>query len=428
MYQTVQRLIDFGIEPNRLWWVRLDHPLLMSWSLGDIMRQISEISRASEKSPVYVFLDEVTYAKEWDLWLKTWHDDRWPVRLVGASSATAAIRQRGTESGVGRWDEQFLAPYLFTEFLALRDKTVECAVRPTLRATIENLPQTWDSSIILSEMRRRFILTGGFPELLIQSKPSDDEASSVLKSQRVLRNDAVEKAVYKDIPQAFTLRDPEKLERLLYVLAGQITGILSPNSIATDIGLSTKTLETYVAFLERAFLVFTLNNYGPSEESVQRRGKRVYFVDGAVRNAALLRGISPIHDTAEMGLLVENMAASHLRALAWQEGVRLYHWRQKTWEIDLVYDHPEQPIAFEVTMSTSHAMTGIREFQQKYPQFAGSCYIVHPDAPLRLPEGTRPGEIPLDAFLVAVGAQEQLALTNRLGVHVTAKDSQKRLF
>src|SRR5688572_18952926 len=30
MYQTVRRLIVEGVEPSRLWWLRLDHPLLMN--------------------------------------------------------------------------------------------------------------------------------------------------------------------------------------------------------------------------------------------------------------------------------------------------------------------------------------------------------------------------------------------------------------
>ena len=59
----------------------------------------------------------------------------------------------------------------------------------------------------------------------------DDIANQVLESQRVLRSDAVERAVYKDIPQAARVDNPMMLERLLYVLAGQVTGLLSPTNI-----------------------------------------------------------------------------------------------------------------------------------------------------------------------------------------------------
>ena len=85
MYQTVQKLIDAGISINKLWWLRLDHPLLMQISLGTLVRFIVNVSNASEDNPAYVFLDELTYAKEWDLWLKTFYDDRWPIRIIGTS-------------------------------------------------------------------------------------------------------------------------------------------------------------------------------------------------------------------------------------------------------------------------------------------------------------------------------------------------------
>jgi predicted AAA+ superfamily ATPase len=428
MYQTVSALIEHGIRPNRLWWLRLDHPLLMDWPLGDLVQQIIQASNATAREPAFVFLDELTYADRWDLWLKTFFDEHYPVRIVGTSSATAAMRQRGTESGVGRWDEQYLAPYLFTEYLDLvrRRKSFECgtSLGDTIGKAIDGQLQITG----LAEDRRRFLLTGGFPELLLSEK-RPDEASELLRSQRVLRSDAIEKAIYKDIPQAFKIDDPTKLERLLYVLAGQMTGVMSTRTIATDIQSTAPTVERYVGFLERAFMVFTLQNYSPTEESIQRRGKRLYFVDGAVRNAALLRGIAPLGDSTERGILVENMAASHLRALAYQEQVRLYYWRQKDdLEVDLVYDHPDDPLAFEVTASASHHYKGLMAFQQKFARFRGRCYLVSESTDLVQATDDRPGRLPLDVFLVLVGCQEQRALENRIGKMATAEGNQLLLF
>jgi len=415
MYQTVQRLIDEGVSPNRLWWFRLDHPLLMDFSLGSLALAACEMVSATVADPVYIFLDELAYADKWDLWLKTFYDEQWPLRLVGTSSATATIRQRGTESGVGRWDEQFLAPYQFSEYLDLKGRHIDASCEPSLGLTIEK----WIDEAIdippLAEQRRQFLLIGGFPELLLQSK-FDDEVSEILRSQQVLRADAIEKAVYKDIPQEFSVQNPAQLERLLYTLAGQITGILSPRKIATDVGLSSVTTEKYISYLERAFLIFTLQNYSTSEETIQRRGKKVYFVDGAVRNAALSRGISPLGDSAEMGHLLENMAASHLRALAEQTRVRIYHWRQgKKAEVNLIYDHPDHPLAFEIASDRSHSTRGLSAFQKEYPRFRGRCYLVATDAIPKRPTIDAPGHLPFDWFLLAVSRQADNALVQRLG-------------
>ncbi len=420
MYQTVRRLLNEGIASNRLWWMRLDHPILMRFSLDILVRSIVTLTKADAKRPVFLFLDELNYSSEWDLWLKTFYDETWPIRIAGTSSSTAALHNRRMESGVGRWEEQYLAPYLFSEYLELigdsRDIPEGNSLFDTLLAYIDKNISTDN----LGERRRRFLLIGGFPELLLTGHSGDtqDEASLLLQSQRTLRNDAVERAVYKDIPQVFGVDDPMLLERLLYTLAGQLAGLLSPNTICSQLdGLSQPTFDRYLSYLEKAFLVFTLPNYSGNESSVQKRGRKLYFVDGAIRNAALQRGLAPLSNDAEMGLLIENMAAGHLHALSQQTQVRLYHWRDKDNEVDLIYDHPETPMAFEIGMNGSHHRRGLYTFISKYPRFSGRCFIVAPDVPARAPKvGSLDeiGTIPLDLFLMAVSSQAEKELRNNL--------------
>jgi predicted AAA+ superfamily ATPase len=418
MYQTVKHLLAEGVPRGRLWWLRLDHPLWMEVPLGELVNTVR--STGTPADPVYLFLDELTYAEKWDLWLKTFYDETWPIRIVGSSSSTAALRDRRLESGVGRWEEQYLAPYLFTEYLDLVGHPVAVPVQTSLAETIEGCIAANLAVGGLAELRRRFLLTGGFPELLIgaQDRPSDEQ-SILLQSQRILRNDAVERAIYKDIPQAFGVQNPKLLERMLYTLAGQFTGILSPKTICQGLdGLSQPTFDRYLAYLERAFLVFTLENYSGSEASKQKRGRKLYFVDGAVRNAALQRGLGPLSNWEEMGLLIENLVAGHLHALSQQSQVRVYHWRQGNDEVDLIYDHPERPLAFEIGSSASHHRRGLQAFMERFPRFQGRTFIIAPDLLPRLPSENTGGigTLPLDLFLLALGAQAERELMARLTV------------
>jgi hypothetical protein len=414
MYQTVQRLLEAGVEPRRLWWLRLDHPLLINTHLGMLLELIVDVTRCTEDRPAFLFLDELTYAKDWALWLKTAYDEKWPIQVVGTSSAVAAMKKEAAESGVGRWEEQYLGPYSFSEFLELEKIDV-----PTFRtfdsfsATIEAAFEGPQNLPSFDLERRRFMLTGGFPELL-SLKSSGDEASDILRSQTILKSDAIERAIYKDIPQTAPIQDPVKLERLLYILAGQISGVFSPNTIAGELEMSARTVETYVNYLERAFLVFSVPNFSPKEETVQRRGKKMYFVDGAVRNAALLRGIAPLNDASEMGILTENLAAAHLISLARHAGVRLYHWRRSSYEVDLLYEEPGTPIAFEIGTSEKHTMRGLKQLVDSHPRYRGNCYFVYPGANLKKPTFTDPGSLPLDLFLLLVGQQSFHLLERRL--------------
>lgn len=415
MYQTVRRLLQEGVPPLKLWWLRLDHPLLMEVSLGGLAKSVVRWSEATPEAPAYLFLDELTYAKDWDVWLKTFHDEGWPIRIAGTSSATAVLRRRRHESGVGRWEEQYLAPYLFPEFLELMGRPTRLTVGTSLIETLKTCVVAEPFLADLPDHRRRFMLTGGFPELLVAQQARNDE-TMLLESQRTLRSDAVERAIYKDIPQAFEVGDRMLLERLLYTLAGQVTGILSPQNLCQALGgMSQPTFDRYLSYLEQAFLVFTLQNYSGSEASKQRRGRKLYFVDGAVRNASLQRGLAPLRDGTETGLLLENMAAAHLHALSQQSQVRLYYWRDGNHEVDLVYDHPESPVAFEIASSGTHADRNLRQFQKRFPKFQGRCFMVAPGLPNVIPaSGRELGTLALDLLLLAVGAQVEDELAKRL--------------
>lgn len=164
-------------------------------------------------------------------------------------------------------------------------------------------------------------------------------------------------------------------------------------------------------------MVFTLLNYSGSEGNKQKRGRKLYFVDGAVRNAALQRGLGPLSAPAEMGLLFENLVAGHMHALAQQGQVRLYYWRDMNDEIDLVYDHPDEPLAFEIASSSGHGRAGMRAFMERFPRFKNRCYLVAPGvAPRALGEGSDGiGVLPLDVLLLALSGQAERELAIRLG-------------
>ena len=406
LYQTVRHLLGEGIDPGRIWWLRMDHPLLMPFDLGSMVRSVKDVLAADNSAPLYLMLDELVYAKDWDLWLKTFYDERWPVRIAATSSATAALRERRLESGVGRWSERYLTPYLFPEYLDLVGQPYEIDHGRTLAETLRSLRRGRYADLDLVAARRRFMLVGGFPELIAadraRERPDED---IVLESQQILRSHAVERAVYKDIPQSFGVDNPILLERLLYVLAAQITGILSPSKISRELGMSQPTFDRYLSYLEHTFLVFTLPNYSGREATVQKRGRKVYFHDGAVRNAALQRGLAVLDNPTELGFLIENLVVASLQAHALRSGVRLHHWREGNNEVDLIYAHPTHPLAFEIASSPDHSRSGLHHLIRRHSRFRGGCYLVAPQAPVIHPDHTGIGTLPLDVLLLAIGTQ-----------------------
>ena len=188
--------------------------------------------------------------------------------------------------------------------------------------------------------------------------------------------------------------------------------------IGGQLGIRQPTVDRYLSYLEQAYLVFTLTNYSASETGVQRRGRKLYFVDSAVRNAALHRGLAPLNDPVERGTLLENLAATTMNTLAAHAGVRLHHWRDGNHEVDLIYEDPRQPLAFEIASSPNHSLRGLEALIERNPGFHGHSYLVAPQAAVIHPhdDSRGIGMLPLDTFLLAVSAQAHQAMLDRLGV------------
>lgn len=409
MYQTVRRLLQMGVPVIRIFWLRLDHPFLLhpNLDLGALVRPVLADARVKGGEEVFLFLDELVYATNWALWLKTFYDDRWPLRVLGSSSAVGALRRQHAETGVGRWDERYLTPYLLNEYLELRGTPVGFGPTGHLAETLNLVSSLSTDTAALQTARRELMLTGGFPELLVALKEQPDETERLIRSQRVLRTDAVERAVYKDIPQSFGSVNPMQLERLLYVCAGSIAQVLSPSRMSRQLGISQPTLDSYLKYLERSFVIFTLPNYSGPEIAGQRRGRRLYFYDGAIRNAVLERGVGPLQDPVELGHLYENLAAAHLHCLSLLSRVRCYHWRDGDFEVDLIYDDHEFPVALEIATSSGHTTRGLQALMERHPKFRGRAWVIATDSPALLPASSPDGigRLPLDLFLIATGAE-----------------------
>ena len=130
-----------------------------------------------------------------------------------------------------------------------------------------------------------------------------------------------------------------------------------------------------------------------------------------------MRGAAPLSNSEEMGLLLENLVASHLYVLCQQNQIRLHHWRQGTVEVDLIYAHPENPLAFEIASSPAHSRGALTKLIEHMPRFKGGAYILSPTS-LSIDAATQPsgiGSMPIDKFLLLVSAQAESELLKNLG-------------
>lgn len=288
---------------------------------------------------VYYFFDEIQYAQEWDLWLKTIYDSQPETKVVATGSASPALVKGSTESGTGRWRAISVPTLSFYEYCALigiEDLDLPSNVRPTglLSMTQQERSNLMVKLSAIQNHFNRYLTVGGFPELAL--------ASNDFMAQQIMREDVVDKVLKRDLPSLYGLRNPTELERIFLYLCNVSSNVVSIEAIAKELnGVSRPTVEKYIGYLESANLIYVSYPIDIKEKKVLKASPKIYIADAAIRNAVLMDD-DILADSTEMGKVVETAVYKHIAAFYYQKATRVGYYRggRANKEIDIVVDYP----------------------------------------------------------------------------------------
>ncbi len=386
MYQVIEHLLNEKVPPKTILYLSLDHPVLKSVSLGGLL-DLYRNNVLLHQDSGYVFLDEIHYAQEWDLWLKSFIDRKLHFKIVASGSASAAIEKKGRESGVGRWTELKMPPLPFREFATL--KGIEVARSDTLRFLEKRKPFRFSGDdlkefrSILSKDRvgvaslanaleipfQEYLLKGGIPEVTF--------LDSTLELQRLLREDVAEKVLYRDMAVLYGVRNLLVLEQLFLHIAYNTAQLLSTDSLSKQLGISRAAVYNYIGYLEKAFLITTARNYARSPASILRSRMKAYVTDIGVRNAVALKGNEILSQPAELGLIVETLAFNSLANYANSQGGRCYYWREAEGvEVDVVVDIGGHLLPVETKYKRGITSRDTRSLEKFMERFGVDCGVM----------------------------------------------------
>jgi len=170
-------------------------------------------------------MDEVHFLENWQFYVKKYFDRKYPLKFLVSSSAATPIK-KGAESLAGRTVEETLYPFSFYEFLSYRIKKKRLTgiidrIRKNLRHF--ELPDITDLTPYATEIKisfEEYAEKGGFPNLFSVEEP--------ILWKRLVREDIVEKVIYRDMVELYDIKNPEVLERLFLYLADITSGIPCP--------------------------------------------------------------------------------------------------------------------------------------------------------------------------------------------------------
>ena len=284
--QSIQKLIEDGIEANRLFYIAVDTPTYTGVPLEQLLRWFMEIHGHERSDRLHVFFDEIQYHPDWERHLKSLVDSFPAMRFIASGSAAAALKMKSIESGAGRFTDFLLPPLNFAEFLRFT------GVEEELTNYEEN---TYDVDG-LNEAFVDYVNFGAFPEAVLKSEVRK-------RMDRFVANDIVDKVLLRDLPSLYGIADSQELKRFFTVLAYNTGEEVSLDGLAKASGVAKNTLRKYLDYLEAAFLIHRLHRIDRNARRFKRVTHFKVYLNNPCIRAALFGPVTS--DSQAMGHLAE---------------------------------------------------------------------------------------------------------------------------
>ncbi len=251
MKQLINHLIDEqGIDPKLVFYVSLDDYLLTGSTIIEIIEEYRKINRVSFSEKVYLFLDEVTHQKDFELQLKNIYDQQ--NAKVYVSSSSASILKSKKAFLTGRNVVMEVLPLDFEEYLNFKGIKIKKSDKQLLEKYFED-----------------FMQTGGMPEY-------------VLTGDVEYLKELIDDVIQKDIAAFYGVKDVQILKDFFLLLMERSGKICSINKIAKILDISPDSARRYLQMFADAYLIFLVPRFGKTNERLLS-AKKIYAADLGMR-------------------------------------------------------------------------------------------------------------------------------------------------
>lgn len=182
------------------------------------------------------------------------------------------------------------------------------------------------------------------------------------------------------------IRNLDPFRKYLEVAAQHNGQIINYTNIARDVGVDTKTIQSYFSILEDTLVGFLLEPYLQSTRKRVHRSPKFYFFDiGVCRALANLLLVPPHPSTAYYGDLFEHFLVLELiRKEAYQRrGFRFYYLSDETTSVDLIIERPNLPLALVEIKSTvqiqKNHFSSLSSMKKSFPEADIFCLSQDPN-------------------------------------------------
>ncbi|NLD28488.1 MAG: ATP-binding protein [Myxococcales bacterium] len=250
----------------------------------------------------YLLFDEIQNIKGWELFVNRLRE-KYKVIITG-SNANLLSSDLATHL-TGRYSDYVLFPMNFAEYLDYQ------------KFDYKDSKKTTKYSGELSKHLNEYLIDGGIFD-------------RYKFGQEFVRN-LITSIITKDIVVRYNLQFAKELEELSVLLINNITSKVSANKIAKHLGIkSSNTIREYINYLEKSFLIFTLNKFSYKLTEQQSSFKKVYCIDNGMASSIRFAF------SEDAGRYLENAVAVELKRLSYLKNYEMFYWDDYKNECDFI--------------------------------------------------------------------------------------------
>ena len=309
----------------------------------------------------YVFIDEIQRKENAGLFLKGIYDMSLPYKFVVSGSGSLDLKAKIKESMAGRKQLFVIEPISFEEFVNFKT-----AYKYEDRLQDFFVQEEEKTQSLLDE----YMMFGGYPKVV---------TAATGKEKKTVMDEIYQSYIERDITNLLGVEKSYAFSNLLKIMASQIGSLTNVSELASTVGLSTKTIQTYLWYLEETFILKKVTPFFRNTRSEITKSPVYYFYDIGIRNYILnLFDISSIPPSSS-GHLFENFIFNILRLHLRSGPAAIHFWRTRdNAEVDFVINYGLETIPIEAkykTLKKPEITRSFRSFLLKHKPAYG--YIVH---------------------------------------------------
>lgn len=381
LYNTINHLLKSQMPPERIVYFSGDEMTLFGEhrSIGSLLEiyasDILHENLFSFREPVFVFIDNIEFIEDWKIYLLNYLSKTINIKFF--ITQTYFDENPLPESSEYRISVMPLTVSQFSEFYFAYKLADLDLVR--YKSLLPETPLFEDPEEYFLELSKNiyglreykpyksqiindYLLYGGYPAFFSASGSMD-----IVRWQELLLKQ-IDISIYRDIAAFNNIKAPQKLKRLLYIIAEHGSTEQSFGRLGRLIYVDTSTIITYISNLANGGFSGVAENYSPEsgvEGRIVRKNKRLYIYDAGIANA-LTRKTSISED---FNFHITGACLFMAQKYSLESGGGVYFWKNGNRSIDIIVSSKKRLLPISICCQNENlerTLKNLRSFMRTF--------------------------------------------------------------